>query len=483
VSESIDTAVILAAGLGTRMRSSLPKVLHEVCGSPLVVHVVRAATAAGVDRVVVVLQPGQDSDVAAALPESVAYAFQHRQRGTGDALLSAAGSLGGGHALVLSGDTPLLTPDVLRELIGLWSSSGADAALLTLTPPDPAGYGRVVRRPDGFVERIVEHRDATEEELAVQEVNAAVYILPVADTVGILNGLDTDNDQGELYLTDVIAALVSRGARVVALEAADHRVALGINNRVELATAQSVMRRRILDSWMMAGVTIEDPDSTHIDADVELEPDVRILPFTCLRGRTRVGSGSEIGPSATLIDTIVGPGSVVRHSYTTGCVLEARAQVGPFSYLRPEAHLLEGAKAGAFVEIKKSTVGKGSKVPHLSYVGDTEIGTGTNIGAGNITANYDGHKKHRTIIGDNVRTGSDTVFVAPVTVGDGATIAAGSIITKDVPEGALGIARSKQRNIPDYEHRARAGQPAGDGTGDEEDAGREASDDQGGSHE
>jgi bifunctional UDP-N-acetylglucosamine pyrophosphorylase/glucosamine-1-phosphate N-acetyltransferase len=480
VSESIDTAVILAAGLGTRMRSSLPKVLHEVCGTPLVAHVARAATDAGVSRIVVVLQPGQEDHVAPYLPESVRFAIQERQRGTGDAMLAVAGRIGEGHALVLSGDTPLLTAETLRGLIDLWSSSRADAALLTLTPSDPTGYGRVIRRSDGLVDRIVEHRDADPDERAVREVNAALYILPVADTLAILGGLDTDNDQGELYLTDVVGALAARGDKIVAMEAPDYREALGINNRVELADAQGIMRERILQSWMLAGVTIEDPASTHIDADVELEADVRILPFCCLRGRTRVGSGSEIGPASTLIDTVVGPGSVVRHSYTTGAVLEAGAQVGPFSYLRPEAHLLEGAKAGAFVEIKKSTIGKGSKVPHLSYVGDTQIGEGTNIGAGNITANYDGREKHRTTIGDNVRTGSDTVFVAPVTIGDGATIGAGSIITKDVPPGSLGIARSKQRNIPGYGQRSRVRE-----TGKEQaaDPDRATSDDQGGSHE
>ncbi len=485
MSESIDTAVIIAAGLGTRMRSTLPKVLHHVCGRPLISYVTLAAAGAGAGRVVVVLRPGQAEEVAPHLPPSVAYATQQEQLGTGDALLSAAGELGEGHVLVLPGDTPLLTADILRALIELWSSTGADAALLTLTPPDPTGYGRVIRDSGGLVERIVEHRDATSEQREVREVNAAVYILPTRETIDLLVGLGRDNVQGELYLTDVIAALRSGGSRIAALRAPDHRVALGINNRVELAEAQNIMRRRILESWMLSGVTIEDPESTHIDADVELEPDVRILPFTCLRGTTRVARGSEIGPGSTLIDTIVRAGGQVRHSYTDSAVLEAGALVGPFTHLRPETHLLEGTKAGAFVEIKKSTVGRGSKVPHLSYIGDTEIGSSTNIGAGNITANYDGRDKHRTSIGDNVKTGSHTVFVAPVTVGDGATIGAGSIITKDVPAGALGIARARQKNILAYGKRGLPDQSPGTTAREGADTGdrRVAPDDQGGSHE
>ncbi|MHB9150601.1 MAG: bifunctional UDP-N-acetylglucosamine diphosphorylase/glucosamine-1-phosphate N-acetyltransferase GlmU [Thermoleophilia bacterium] len=481
----MDTAVILAAGLGTRMRSTLPKVLHQVCGLPLIAHVARAAAESGVGHLVVVLRPGQEDEVRPHLPGSTEFAVQQEQRGTGDALLAAGAQLGGGHVLVLSGDTPLLTAEVLLELVEVWSSTGADAALLTLTPPDPTGYGRVVRGSEGLVERIVEHRDATPEELELREVNAAVYILPAGETLDLLRGLNRNNDQGELYLTDVIAGLRTRGARIAALRASDHRLALGINNRVELAEAQGIMRRRILESWMLAGVTIEDPSSTQIDAGVELEPDVRILPFSCLRGHTRVERGSEIGPGSTLIDTVVGAGGYVRHSYTDGAVLEAGARVGPFTYLRPQAHLLEGAKAGAFVEIKKSTVGRGSKVPHLSYIGDTEIGSDTNIGAGNITANYDGLHKHRTRIGDNVKTGSDAVFVAPVIVGDGATIGAGSIITKNVPAGALGIARTRQKNLLGYGQRGPTDPPPEGAAREGSDSGdrRVAADDQGGSHE
>lgn len=447
------------------MRSALPKVLHEVCGLPLLAHVLAAVEATGAGRIVVVLQPGQEEAVAPFLPPRALIAIQRTQRGTGDALLAAAVHVADGPMLVVPGDTPLLTEAALRGLIEARGEEGADAAVLSMVVPDPTGYGRVVRDAAGEVERIVEHRDATEVERGIREVNAAAYVLPGAETVELLHGLETDNEQGELYLTDVVAALRGRGRRVVIHVAADYRDALGINTRVELAEAQTIMRERILRRWMLEGVTVEDPSSVHVDAGVELEADVRLLPFTSLRGRTRVARGSEIGPASTLVDTVVGPECRVRHSYTDGAVLEAGAQVGPFSYLRPEAHLLEGSKAGAFVEIKKSTVGRGSKVPHLSYVGDTTIGANSNIGAGNITANYDGRRKHRTIIGDNVKTGSDTVFVAPVTVGDGTTTGAGSVITKDIPEGALGIARARQRNIPGYGERLRDRDATGDDQG------------------
>jgi bifunctional UDP-N-acetylglucosamine pyrophosphorylase / glucosamine-1-phosphate N-acetyltransferase len=460
---SIATIVMLAAGLGTRMKSSLPKVMHPVCGAPLLSHVVAAADGLAADRRVVVLGHGQGL-VQSILPSGWEVAIQERQRGTGDALLAAAAGMGGGAVLVLSGDTPLVTTAMLEAFLAAHEQSGAEATVLTMDLDHPDGYGRVVRDAAGDVAYIVEHRDATEAERAVGEVNAGMYVLPGQTALEILREAGTDNDQGELYITDVVAGLRRRGARVGAYRVADPAMALGVNSRVELAEAQLIMRARICRDWMLAGVTIEDPGSTHIDATVRLEPDVTILPFTCLRGSTTVGTGSEIGPGATLIDTQVGQGCRVRHAYTDGAVLEAGVAVGPFTYLRPQAHLGEGAKAGAFVEIKKSSIGRGSKVPHLSYIGDTTIGSGTNIGAGNITANYDGRHKHPTVIGDNVKTGSDTVFVAPVTIGDDATIGAGSIITKDVPAEALGIARCRQKNIEGYAGRSRGdGDVEGDG--------------------
>ncbi len=489
VSSSIDTAVVLAAGLGTRMRSSLPKVLHPICGEPLLTHVLHALEGAGISRVIVVLGPGRD-DVRAVLPESCTVVVQDTQRGTGDALLAADRCLGDVPILVVPGDTPLLTAAVFQSLMQEYQSEAAAAAVLTMCPPDPSGYGRVIRGADGTVLRIVEHRDASTEERAVGEVNVGAFVLPARLAIDLLSRQDAANAQGEVYLTDVVAGLCDLGRKVVAVPVGDHRVALGVNTRVELAEAQEHMRTRICTDWMLAGVTIEDPASTHIDAGVTLEPDVRLLPFTCLRGSTHVAARSEIGPGSTLVDTRVGPDCRVRHSYTDGAELEAGVQVGPFTYLRPEAHLAEGAKAGAFVEIKKSRVGRGSKVPHLSYIGDTTIGEGSNIGAGNITANFDGREKHRTVIGDNVRTGSDTVFVAPVRVDDGATIGAGSVVTKDVPAGALGIARARQRNILGYSSRAKAahaGQAGPDTSAPREDADMgapgEIPEDQGGSHD
>lgn len=460
---SIATIVVLAAGLGTRMKSSLPKVMHPVCGIPLLSHVLAAADAIGARRRVVVLGHGQ-SLVETILPAGWEVALQERQRGTGDALLAAAAFVDDGPVLVLSGDTPLVTADVLQTLVATHEDSGAAATVMTMELDRPDGYGRIVRDAAGDVAYIVEHRDAGEEQRALREVNAGMYVLPGVAALDLLRAAGSDNDQGEVYLTDVVAGLRRRGARVGAYRVADPAVALGVNSRVDLAQAQQLMRARICREWMLAGVTIEDPGSTHIDATVRLEADVTILPFTCLRGSTTVGRGSQIGPGATLVDTQVGPDCLVRHAYTDGAVLDAAALVGPFSYLRPQAHLCEGAKAGAFVEIKKSTVGPGSKVPHLSYIGDTTIGSGTNIGAGSITANYDGRRKHPTVIGDNVKTGSDTVFVAPVTIGDGATIGAGSIITKNVPAEALGIARCRQKNIEGYAGRMR-------GDGDMEDDG------------
>jgi bifunctional UDP-N-acetylglucosamine pyrophosphorylase/glucosamine-1-phosphate N-acetyltransferase len=375
------------------------------------------------------------------------------QRGTGHALLCAREYIEEGSLLVVPGDTPLICADLLAGLVAAHEAAGADATVLTMRPSDPTGYGRVIRGADGFLDRIVEHRDAGIEELRVDEVNSGMYVLPGPRAVDILAQASPDNAQGEIYLTDVVQGLRRTGGRVAAHMTADADSVRGVNTRVELAAAQDLMRRRLLEHWMLEGVTIEDPASTYIDSSVELEADVLLLPFTSLRGRTRVAGGSVVGPGSTLVDTRVAEGCTVRHSYTDGAVLEAGSNVGPFAYLRPEAHLMEKAKAGAFVEVKKSTIGPGSKVPHLSYIGDATIGRDTNVGAGNITANYDGKRKHPTLIGDNVHTGSDVVFVAPVTIGNETTIGAGSIITRDVPDRALGIARCRQKNIPSYADR------------------------------
>lgn len=452
MSSSIASAVVLAAGLGTRMKSTLPKVLHEVCGAPLLTYVLAAIGPVNPEQLVVVLGSGHEA-VRPLLPSGAEVVLQQRPQGTGHAVLCAADWVLDGPLLVVPGDAPLVTRDVLLQLVSAHETARADATVLTMRLADPTGYGRIIRGADGLVDRIVEQRDAGLEELAVDEVNTGMYVLPGRATLDILRRVGTDNAQGEVYLTDVVAGLRREGARVAAHLTPDPNVALGVNTRVELAEAQAVMRARLLRHWMLEGVTIEDPSSTHIDAGVTLEADVRILPFTSLRGTTSVARGSIIGPGSTLVDTTVGEDATVRHSYTDGAILERGANVGPFSYLRPAAHLLEKSKAGAFVEVKKSTIGPGSKVPHLSYIGDATIGSNTNIGAGNITANFDGYRKHPTVIGDNVHTGSDTVFVAPVTIGNDSTIGAGSVITKDVPDGALGIARCRQKNILDYAER------------------------------
>lgn len=441
--------VVLAAGRGTRMKSEIPKVLHLVCGAPMLSHVLSAAGEVGAEKTVVVLGHGHEQ-VEPYLAAGCEVVRQEEQLGTGHALLMASEEVEEGPMLVLSGDTPLLTGETLREFVGAHFSSGAQASMVTMELEDPTSYGRVMRAPGGEVERIVEHGDAGPGELAVKEVNAGAYILPATAVMEVLRSAGQENSQEEIYLTDAVTGLVERGAVVRAFPAADPGEFMGVNTRVELAEAQTSMRRRLCRGWMLAGVTMEDPASVYLDAGVQLAPDVRLLPNTILRGSTEVGRGSEVGPDCTLIDTVVGEECTVRHSYSEKAVLGNRVTVGPFAYLRPEARLEDESKAGTFVEIKKSRLGPKSKVPHLSYIGDTEIGTGTNIGAGNITANYDGREKHRTTIGDQVNTGSDTVLVAPVTIGDNVTIGAGSVITKDVPAGALGIARARQKNIQNY---------------------------------
>jgi len=330
----LSTTLVLAAGLGTRMRSATPKALHRVCGLPLVTHVLRAASPLGAQRTVVVVGHGRQQ-VQGVLPEGVLVALQERQRGTGHAVLAAAELIGPGDLLVLPGDTPLITTEVLHRLLRVHAESGAVATVLTMRLPDPSGYGRVVRGPEGLVERIVEHRDATPQQRRLDEVNAGMYMLPGGETLSLLGEVGSDNNQGEVYLTDVVQALRRRGAKVAACCVPEATVALGVNSRVELAQAQALMQSRLCREWMLAGVTIEDPASVAIDATVQLEPDCAILPFTCLRGDTRVGTGSEIGPGSTLIDTAVGPGCRVRHSYLAGVVLPAGAEVGPFACLGP----------------------------------------------------------------------------------------------------------------------------------------------------
>ena len=434
-------AVVMAGGLGTRMRSAVPKHLHELLGRRMVDWVLEAGRESGADPLVVVASPATQDEFAAS---GASVAVQQSPLGTGDAVRAAREALAGfdGDVLVLSGDTPLLTGELLTELVGTHRREGAEATVLTTEPPDPRVYGRIVRGADGFVLRIVEGTDATSDELAIREINTSIYVFRAAALWPALDRLRPKNPQGELYLTDAVEILVAGGAKVWAHVAADWRQGDGVNTRAELAQAGAVLRDRINQRHLLAGVTIVDPQTTWIEPTVEIEADVVVHPFTILRGDTRVATGAEIGANTVAIDTHVG----------------ANATVGPFCYLRPGTVLGEATKAGTFVEIKNSRIGDRTKVPHLSYVGDADIGSDTNIGAGAITANFPhrpGQPKGRTTIGSNVRTGIHNSFVAPLEVGDGAWIAAGSVITEDVPADALGIARPRQENKEGYAARQR----------------------------
>ena len=449
--------MILAAGQGTRMRSATPKVLHDLCGWPMIEWTVRAAREAGAGRVVVV--DGQARALDGHLPEGVAVAVQEQPKGTGDAVLSAAGEIDpDAPVLVLAGDVPLITADVLKRLADTHAGSPAAATMATMQLEDPTGYGRVVRGADGQVERVVETKnpgDASADELQIREVNTGLFAFDAEALLEALEQVGTDNAQGERYLPGVLPVLRAQDQRVEALEIHDPGVLLGVNDRADLAAVRVHAQRRIHERHMRAGVTIVDPATTLIDAAVELEPDTTVEPSSFLRGATRAGSGCRIGPLTTLVDCQLGDDVTVPHSYLTQCRVAAGATVGPFAYLRPGADVEERAKIGTFVEVKNSRIGAGAKVPHLSYVGDADVGEGANLGAGTITANYDGMEKHRTTVGARARVGVDTALVAPVTVGDDAWTAAGSVVTEDVPSGALGVARSRQRNVDGYDERRR----------------------------
>jgi bifunctional UDP-N-acetylglucosamine pyrophosphorylase / glucosamine-1-phosphate N-acetyltransferase len=427
------------------MRSETPKHLHSLLGRRLVDWVVAAAAGVDPDPLVVVAPPTY-----ADAFDGLMVAVQESPLGTGHAALAAKPALAGhdGDVLVLAGDAPLLRGETLRGLLAAHGDSGAAATVLTSRRKDPGDYGRIVRAADGSVEAIVEAADASDEERAIDEVNSSIYVFTAGRLWPALEGLDPANAQGELYLTDAVRLLVEDGERVAAHEVDPDEVA-GVNTRVELAAAAAALRDRINEAHMLAGVTIVDPATTWIEPTVELERDVTVNPFTILRGRSRLATGAEVGPHVVAVDAQIGP----------------RVLVGPFCYLRPGTVLEANAKAGTFVEIKNSRVGEGTKIPHLSYIGDAEIGARTNVAAGNITVNFPhepGKPKSRTTIGSNVRTGVQNAFVAPVEIGDGAWVAAGSVITKDVPPGALAVARARQENKEGYAGRGEGGDDDGD---------------------
>jgi bifunctional UDP-N-acetylglucosamine pyrophosphorylase/glucosamine-1-phosphate N-acetyltransferase len=442
----------MAAGEGTRMRSSTPKMLHPVCGRPLVAWPILAAREAGAGRVAAIVSPGRD--ISAGFPGEVETVVQPEPDGTGGAVRAALPLIEQSETvLVLSGDHPLISAEVVSSFLTAHTGSGAAATMMTIELEEAGSYGRVVRGADGSIERVVEAKadgDASAEELAIREINAGTYAFEAAPLATALRGLSNDNAQGEYYLTDVFVALRDAGLSVAGHRADDFAVTMGVNNRAELAAVEAEARRRILGRHMLAGVTVVDPGTTWIDAGVEIAADVRIEPGSSLRGATGVGGGSVVGPLTTLIDARLGEDVAVPHSYLVECDVLDGCSVGPFAYLRPGAQLQEGAKAGTFVEVKNSTIGPGSKVPHLAYVGDADIGEGSNLGAGTITANYDGFRKHRTTIGSGVRIGVDTMLIAPVEVGDAAYTGAGAVIKKDVPEGALAVSENDQRNIEGY---------------------------------
>jgi bifunctional UDP-N-acetylglucosamine pyrophosphorylase/glucosamine-1-phosphate N-acetyltransferase len=449
--------VILAAGQGTRMRSTVQKLLHPLCGRAIIQWPVAAARAAGAGKIVVV--DGPERRLQEALDGTVTLVVQERPLGTADALRSAMGEVGEDDTVVVvTGDAPLIRPETLRALVDSHEASGAAGTIVTMTLEDPSGYGRVVRAPDGTVERVVETKapgDASELELHIREVSTGMFAFDGGALAGALAEVRADNAQGEHYLPDVLPILRAHERTVEAFVLSDPDELLGINDRVQLAEVTAVAQRQIHERHMRAGVTIVNPAATVIDTEVTIGQDTVIAPFTTLYGETVIGGGSTVGPNSTLIDATVGDHSKVLHSYVTGAVIGDRVSVGPFAYLRPGTILREGSKAGTFVEIKNSDVGRGTKVPHLSYIGDADIGEETNLGASTITANYDGYRKHRTTIGSRVKTSVDTTLVAPVSVGDDAYTAAGSVITTDVPEGALGVARSRQTNLDGYAERRR----------------------------
>lgn len=447
---SLISAVVLAAGQGKRMHSVHPKVIHPVAGKPMLLHVLETAREAGVFNQIVVVGHGR-AEVCDTLPQ-LDYVIQEEQKGTGHAVAQAKHAIPVeiSKVLVLCGDTPLLTAEGLTALIQHHRETRAVATILTAEMEDPYGYGRIVRGETGCVEKIVEQRDASPVEAEIREINSGTYIFEKTELFTALERITPDNAQGEYYLTDVIRLFFEEGKRVSAMKVQDPQEVLGINDRVQLAHAEEVLRQRKNKELMLSGVTIVDPATTRVDAGVEIGQDTVIYPFTIIEGKTIIGSECQIGPSCRIQDCRIGDGAQIQYSVLVGSSFGQGCKVGPFAYIRPDSTLGNNVKIGDFVEVKKSKIGDGSKVPHHTYLGDSSLGTNVNIGAGTITCNYDGEKKSVTTIEDNVFVGSNSNLVAPVVIGRNSYIAAGSTIIENVPENSLAIARERQTNIEEW---------------------------------
>jgi bifunctional UDP-N-acetylglucosamine pyrophosphorylase/glucosamine-1-phosphate N-acetyltransferase len=461
---ALAAVVVLAAGQGTRMRSSTPKVLHAVGGRSLLGHVLAAAEPLNAGATVVVVGSGRDAveQHLARIAPAALPVLQEEQNGSGHAAAVALAAVPDldGPVLLVNGDAPLLRSETVARLVAAHREAGAAFTVLTAEVADPTGLGRIVRNGGGAVRAIVEERDATAEQRAIREINAGLYVGDAAALRRTLARVGADNDQGEQYVTDVLALLVAEGAPVAGVPADDPVDVLGCNHQRELAERRRTLNDRVLDGLMRSGVTVIDPLTTWVDVTAEVAPDAVLHPGTQVQGASTVAAGAVVGPDTTLLDTEVGERASVVRAHCQLAVIGPDVSVGPFAYLRPGTRLAAGAKVGTFVETKNAQIGEGSKVPHLSYVGDATIGTGTNIGAATVFVNYDGVAKHHTTIGDHARTGADNMFVAPVTVGDGAYTAAGSVITADVPPGAMAVARAPQRNVGGWVRRRRPGTPA-----------------------